>query len=99
MPISGVVITSTIEEKEKVLEVLGGRVEVEVHGDDEKGNVIAVLETSSSEEMEALIQDINKHEQVLHVGLTYLNVEDEAERMGNGQEGTWPFGFKKPGKK
>jgi nitrate reductase NapD len=69
---------------------------VEVHGDDEKGNIVAVLETQSSEEMEKIIDRISKDQNVLHVGLTYLNTEDEAERMANGETLEKPFGFRKP---
>jgi len=94
MPISGVVITAKVSEKHEVLEQLAEIAEVEVHGDDEKGQIVAVLETGSSEEMEALIDRIAKDINVLNVGLTYLNTEDEAERMANGQQVPRPFGFR-----
>lgn len=96
MPISGVVITSKLSEKGQVLLSLAGLHEVEVHGDDEKGNIVAVLETSSSEEMERVIDRISKDINVLHVGLTYLNTEDEARRMASGEKLPKPFGFRKP---
>lgn len=96
MPISGVVITSRPEEKDIVLAELAGYPGVEIHGADEKGNIVAVLDTSSSEEMEKLIDIINKHDHVLNVGLTYLNTEDEAEAMAGGERLEKPFGFRKP---
>jgi periplasmic nitrate reductase NapD len=96
MPISGVVISSRATEKKKVLGCLAVIAEVEVHGDDEKGNIVAVLETESSEEMEKLIDRINEDPNVLHVGLTYLNTEDEAERMAGGEKVEKPFGFRTP---
>ena len=96
MPISGVVITSRPTEKNEVLECLAVFAEVEVHGDDEKGNIVAVLETESSEEMEKIIDRISKDQNVLHLGLTYLNTEDEAERMAKGEKLAKPFGFRKP---
>ena len=96
MPISGVVITSRSAEKKEVLRCLAAISEVEVHGDDEKGNIVAVLETESSEEMEKIIDRISKDKNVLHVGLTYLNTEDEAERMTKGEKLAKPFGFRKP---
>lgn len=96
MPISGVVISSKVEEKAKVLDALAPITEVEVFGDDEKGNIVAVLDTTSSEDMEKLIDRINKDENVLHVGLTYLNTEDEAEKMERGEETSKPFGYRKP---
>ena len=96
MPISGVVITSQATEKSEVLRSLAAIAEVEVHGDDEKGNIVAVLETESSEQMEKIIDRISKDKNVLHVGLTYLNTEDEAERMAKGEKLAKPFGFRKP---
>jgi periplasmic nitrate reductase NapD len=96
MPISGVVITTKPTEKAKVLDALTALSEVEVHGDDPQGNIVAVLETESSEEMEKLIDRINKDPFVLHVGMTYLNTEDEAERMADGQTVARPFGYRKP---
>jgi len=96
MPISGVVITSRVEKKERVLSSLRKVSGVEIYGDDEKGNIVAVLETTSSEDMEKVIDRINKDEDVLHVGLTYLNTEDEADRMAKGEKLEKPFGFRKP---
>lgn len=96
MPISGVVITSRLTEKEEVLRGLAAISEVEVYGNDEKGHIVAVLETESSEEMEKIIDRISKDKNVLHVGLTYLNTEDEAERMAKGEKLAKPFGFRQP---
>lgn len=96
MPISGVVITSRPEQKETVLAELEAYGALEIHGADEKGNIVAVLDTESSEEMEKIIDSINKHEHILNVGMTYLNTEDEAERMAKGEKLTKPFGFRKP---
>lgn len=96
MPISGVVISAKLVQKEEVLKSLGNIPEVEVHGDDDKGNIVAVLDTVSSEEMEKIIDRINKDENILHVGMTYLNTEDEAERMANGEKVAKPFGFRMP---
>lgn len=96
MPISGVVITSKEKETQMVLDQLSLLEEIEIHGADEKGNIVAVLDTKSSEAMEKLIDRINKNENVLHVGLTYLNTEDEAEAMERGEETGKPFGYRKP---
>ncbi|MGW8195803.1 MAG: hypothetical protein ACWGOX_16220, partial [Desulforhopalus sp.] len=59
-------------------------------------HIVAVLDTGSSEEMEQLIDRINKEDNVFHVGLTYLNTEDEADRMMHGERLAKPFGFRKP---
>ena len=96
MPISGVVITSRPTEKAEVLRSLAAIADVEVFGDDEQGNIVAVIETGSSEDMEKLIDRISKDPYVLHVGLTYLNTEDEAERMAQGEPVAMPFGFRRP---
>lgn len=96
MPISGVVIASVPEARDVVVKDLEQIREVEIHGVDEKGNIVAVLDTKSSETMEKIIDRINKDENVLNVGLTYLNTEDEAERMDRGEKLAKPFGFRKP---
>ncbi|PHR28487.1 MAG: hypothetical protein COA36_06325 [Desulfotalea sp.] len=96
MPISGVIITSTPEHLDEVLSELQQFPQVEVHGADEKANIVAVLDTTSSEEMETIIDRINKDEKVLNVGVTYLNTEDEAEQMAQGEKLPKPFGFRKP---
>jgi nitrate reductase NapAB chaperone NapD len=95
MPIGGVVISSVPEKKELVLKALASLKEVEVHGADEAGNIVAVLDTTTSEEMERVIDRINKDQHVLTVGMTYLNTEDEAEQMAKGEKIAKPFGFKK----
>jgi periplasmic nitrate reductase NapD len=96
MPIGGVVITSFPQHKNIVIAKLSGFPEIEIYGDDEKGNIIAVLDTETSEEMEKIIDRINKDEHVLGVGMTYLNTEDEAEKMVKGEKLAKPFGFRKP---
>lgn len=95
MPIGGVVISSVPEKKTLVLAGLAAIGEVEVHGDDAAGNIVAVLDTVTSEEMEAIIDRINKDENVLSVGMTYLNTEDEAHRLAQGERLAKPFGFRK----
>ncbi len=96
MPISGVVITSRPTDRAEVLRSLAGIADVEVFGDDQQGNIVAVLETASSEDMEKLIDRISKEPCVLQVGMTYLNTEDEAERMAQGEPLARPFGFRRP---
>ncbi len=85
MPVGGFVINvdpDRIEESIKKLTSFRG---VEIHGSDEKGNVIAVIESSNSHEMEEIVKEIMKIETVLSVGLTYFNAEDEVE--GNVNQG------------
>jgi periplasmic nitrate reductase NapD len=96
MPIGGVVITSFPRKKDTVIAKLSQIAEIEIYGDDEQGNIVAVLDTASSEEMEKIIDRINKDANVLSVGMTYLNTEDEAELMARGEKLAKPFGFRKP---
>lgn len=96
MPISGIIITSTPENLDAVLTELKQISGIEIHGADEKANIVAVLDTESSEEMETIIDRINKDEKILNVGVTYLNTEDEAEKMAGGEKLPKPFGFRKP---
>lgn len=96
MPISGIIITSTPENLDAVIEQLKTIPEIEVHGADEKANIVAVLDTTSSEDMEKIIDRINKDKKILNVGVTYLNTEDEADKMAHGEKLPKPFGFRKP---
>ena len=96
MPISGVVITGKPENKSEILRSLAEIAGVEVFGDDDCGNIVAVLETDSSGKMERLIDRVGKTPSVLHVGLTYLNTEDEAEAAAAGRKVAKPFGFRQP---
>ncbi len=59
--------------------------EVEVYGSDDKGNIVIVIESSSSDDMESLVKDISSIEGVFSVGLAYLNAEDEVERIEKGE--------------
>lgn len=96
MPIGGIVITCNVELKDQVLKDLEAYADLEIHGADDQGNIVAVIDSDSSEDMEKLIDTINKHDQILNVGMTYLNTEDEAEKMARGEKLAKPFGFRKP---
>ena len=79
MPISGVVITTRPENIAPASQFLASCPGVEVHGTDDKGNIVVVLETASGEAMEKLLHTVNAHPLVLHAGVTYLNMEDLVE--------------------
>ncbi len=84
MPIGGFVVNlhpDKIPEGLARLEMMEG---LEIHGSDEKGNVVVVLESQTSEQMEEMVKDIMAVEQVLSVGLTYFNAEDEVEKIKAG---------------
>ncbi len=85
MPIAGFVINVDPADPAPALEALGSMECVEVHGHDEKGNVVAVLESDTTDEMESLVRQINRIDGVLSVGLTYFNAEDEVEKVERGE--------------
>ena len=76
MPIGGVVISIRPGDLEEARNQLAAYPGVEIHGADERGNIVAVLDTLTSEAMEILMRKINANPLVLHAGLTYLNMED-----------------------
>lgn len=83
MPIGGFIINIDPENSIEALESLSGISHLEVHGSDDKGNIVAVIDTETSREMQNIVDDLNKFEFVLTVGLTYINVEDEGESVMN----------------
>ena len=76
MPVAGAVIAIQPTDIIQVKAFLSAFPEVEIHGTDDRGNIVAVFDTATSEGMEQLIKALGKHERILHVGLTYLNMED-----------------------
>jgi len=97
MPICGVVITCRADRIADVeVELQKFQPQLEIHGTDDKGHVVVVLDTESTAEMEHLIDNINKHEDILNVGMTYLNVEDEAEHMARGDNSPLASGLRNP---
>ncbi len=85
MPIAGFVINVDPTDPVSALEALGSMEGVEIHGYDEKGNVVAVLESDTTDEMEALVRQVNSIDGILSVGLTYFNAEDEVEKVERGE--------------
>ncbi len=85
MPIGGFVVNVVPEELEAVRKALAAYPEVEIYGHDEKGRLIVVLETQTSEEMETLVREISRQEGVLSMDLAYLHGEDEVEKIEAGE--------------
>jgi periplasmic nitrate reductase NapD len=83
MPIGGVVITVRPGDVDAAQGQLANLTGVEIHGADERGNIVAVFDTRTSEEMEQLMEAVNACSLVLHTGLTFLNMEDVLEDAGN----------------
>ncbi len=77
MPIGGFVVTIDQKAKGDAFAGLARFPQVEIYGSDEKGNVVLVIESETSKEMEKIVKDINRVEGVLNCVMTYINVEDE----------------------
>ena len=80
MPVGGFVITVDLEVRDDIVAELETRPGVSLYGSDQEGNVVAVLESDSSKEMEKMTKSIQKIDGVLSLGMTYLNVEDEVAK-------------------
>jgi nitrate reductase NapD len=95
MPIGGVVIMCKPDRRDELLARLEGERGVEIHGADERGNIVAVLDAENTEALEKLMKRISGFETVLQVGLTYLNTEDETEKIVNGEYSPKIFGMRR----
>ncbi|HFQ89319.1 MAG TPA: hypothetical protein ENK27_04495 [Desulfobulbus sp.] len=80
---------------EPTLQALAGFRALEVHASDNNGNIVAVLDTVSLDDMEDLVREMNGITTILSVGLTYLNAEDEAERLRAGAYRPGIFGMRR----
>ena len=79
MPIAGIVLTTHPDDVATARLQLAEFAGVEIHGSDERGNIVAVFDTETPEEMEQLLQRVNACPVVLHAGVTYLNMEEVHE--------------------
>ncbi len=86
MPVGGFVITVDLEVRDDIMAELEKLQGVSLYGSDEQGNVVAVLESDSSKEMEKLTKFIQKIDGVLSLGMTYLNVEDEVTESDENEQ-------------
>ncbi|MEA3466041.1 MAG: chaperone NapD [Thermodesulfobacteriota bacterium] len=96
MPIGGFVVNAQPELVDEVAGQLNDIDDVEVHGFDESGNIVAVIDSVTSDVMEAQVKNIEALEPVLTVGVAYFHAEDEVEKIERGElviEN--PFGRKK----
>lgn len=85
MPIGGFVITVDPKEIDVLKTELDARQECDVHGTDEKGNIVAVIETDTGDAMDAIVLALEKDDRVLSVGLAYLHAEDEIDKIIRGE--------------
>ncbi|MFO7830910.1 MAG: chaperone NapD [Desulfuromonadaceae bacterium] len=85
MPIGGFVVNTLPEESREVAEHLDRMTGVEVHGSDKQGNIIAVIESETSDLMEDIVKEVEGLVNVLNVGAVYLHAEDEVEKIERGE--------------
>ncbi len=95
MPIGGFVIGLDRSIQNEVLTQFAKFPQIEIHGVDEEGNAVAVIDTETSDEMEQLTRDLQKIDGVLSLGVTYFHAEDEIEKIESGElKPTLSFGRK-----
>ncbi len=85
MPIGGFVVNCLPQDKDSVLKKLSSVPGASVYGEDDRGYLILVLETETSEAMEQLVDEIATFDEVLAVNLAYLHGEDEVEQILKGR--------------
>ncbi|MBA3005201.1 MAG: chaperone NapD [Proteobacteria bacterium] len=95
MVIAGFVVQCQPQSQQDTVVALEALGQVEVFGADEKGNIVTVVDAESSADLEKIVKKMEGIEQVLNVGLTYLNVEDEAKKIASGDLSPNPFPRKK----
>jgi nitrate reductase NapAB chaperone NapD len=85
MVVGGFVVQSFPEERVAAVEALSALEGVELYGADEQGNIVAVVEADSSDDLGEIVKKMEKVDAVLNVGMTYMNMEDEAEQIATGE--------------
>lgn len=91
MPIGGFVIHVHPDLLESMNSCLREMHDVTVLGNDGQAAIAVVIDSPSTEKMEKLVKEINAFKAVLSIGVTYLNVEDEAETLMSGDSITGIF--------
>jgi len=95
MPIGGFVVALDLSLKDGVLNQFAQFPQIEVHGVDEQGNAVVVIDTETSDKMEQLTRQLQKIDGVLSLGVTYFHAEDEIEKIESGElKPTFSFGRK-----
>ncbi len=96
MPIGGFVITHAPGQHDAALDHLGGIAAIEVHGTDADGNIVAVVDTKTSSEMDDIVFALQHNDLFISVGLAYLHAEDEVEAIERGEiKPGSPFGSRR----
>lgn len=82
MPIAGLAVLVKPELADEVKENLAGMKCVEIYGADDKGNLIVVLDCSSTEEMRETERQLREVNGVVNVAGAYYNFEDILDAPG-----------------
>lgn len=91
MVIAGFIVQCQPQAEQNTVINLEKMTNVEVYGADGRGNIVTVVDADSSADLERIVKQMEKMDQVLTVGLTYLNMEDEAEKIATGEIAPNPF--------
>ncbi|MDY0212138.1 MAG: chaperone NapD [Desulfuromonadaceae bacterium] len=85
MPIGGFIVNTLPQDCAAVVTVLEQMPGVEIHATDLDGNIVAVIDSQTTDSMEACVKDMEELEQVLSVSAAYLHAEDEVEKIERGE--------------
>lgn len=85
MPIGGFVINVDPVQKQRVGITLQAIDEVEIHGDDGQGNLVAVIDTLTTDHMDQVVRGIHALAGVRSAGLVYFHAEDELDKIAAGE--------------
>jgi len=85
MPIGGFVVSVDPVRKNTVSIAMAGMQQVDVCGADDKGHIIVVIDTDTTDQMQNVVSHIESLSGVLSVGLTYIHSEDEMEKIASGE--------------
>ncbi len=85
MPIGGFIVNTRPEDTTDIVEFLKKFDEIEVYTYDDRGNIVVVIETELSDQMDQLVDRIKQDERVLSVTVAYLYYEDEVEKIEKGE--------------
>jgi len=85
MPIASLVIKTFVKETSNVVETLKKSPEVSIYASNENGDVIVVVETEDSDQMEQVHEKIKEIDGVISVHSVYLYYGDEFERIESGE--------------
>ncbi len=77
MPVTGVAVQTVPSQLKEVYKILEKMPEVSLYGDDNKGNIIAVLDTKNKKELDELSRKIESLEGVVQIMGVYNNFEDD----------------------